>query len=528
MIKSLGLMALFLCVFGAQAQYQFHLLNQSVEHRLGAQGAYGLEIDKHTAIRPLVDDKQYSPNSENNNTFKNWLKRKIFEEHLVDLQTDDFQLTVDPLVNLQLGDANDANGLQWVNTRGFHIEGRIGKDFSFYTSFRESQADFPAYIRSFVGYRTVVPGQGRARVFGDQGFDYSLAMGEVSYAPGRHFTFSAGQGKNFFGEGYRSMILSDVSTPYPFFRIQTKVWNIKYVNLWAQLYDVRPQVSQGNIFPKKYLSTHYLSYNITPRLNVSFYESIVMGDTAQQRGLDPAFFNPVIFYRPVEFAVGSGVGNALMGVGSSFKIKDGLMVYGQFTLDEFSFEDLIAGDGDWKNKYAGQLGVKAYNLLNVRGLFTRLEWNGARPYTYSHREPLTNYGHYGQGLAHPWGANFNEWVLQLAYQYKRWEFDFQLNTGQIGLDENGSNWGTDIYLSYNTRQRDKENRVAQGNSAQLFYTHLRVAFIVNPASGLKLETGVRYRSLRADNYSEKPFETGESTYVYGGLRTTFFNRYYDF
>ena len=150
-----------------------------------------------------------------------------------------------------------------------------------------------------------------------------MASGELTYTPDNIFSITLGQGRNFFGEGYRSMMLSDAAFNYPFLRIETTFWKVKYTNLWAQLYDVRPeaQLSTNGGYAKKYLSSHYLSINLTTRWNLSFFEAIVVGDTAQQEGVDISFFNPIIFYRPVEFAVGSQSGNALLGLGTSYKLS---------------------------------------------------------------------------------------------------------------------------------------------------------------------------------------------------------------
>ncbi|MDZ7846829.1 MAG: hypothetical protein U5L96_08690 [Owenweeksia sp.] len=190
----------------------------------------------------------------------------------------------------------------------------------------------------------------------------------------------------------------------------------------------------NDVFAKKYVASHYLSVNVTKRWNLSFFESIILGDTAQQRGIDVSFFNPIIFYRPVEFAVGSRSGNALLGFASSYKLADGLPLYGQFTLDEFNLEAFARQRGSWLNKYAWQLGLKYYDAFKIKGLFARVEYNGARPYTYAHRYPISNYGHYGQAMAHPWGANFHEALLHLIYQRDRWEVEARYHYGRMGLN----------------------------------------------------------------------------------------------
>ena len=533
MNKLFGFLLLFL-TFPLLGQYQYLRLNHIRNLRAAAE-LYDKEVDIHSSVGPwdtwemdsiddLLSEKWQSSLSFG---YKKWLWRKAFQEHLVDVSGRNFWLTADPIVNFQLG---DDQGLKYVNTRGFNVEGRLGKKFSFQSSFLENQAQFPDYVSSYIRYRNVVPGQGLQRTFRETGFDYGMASGQITYTPDEIFSITAGQGRNFLGEGYRSIFLSDAAFNYPFLRIETTFWKIKYTNLWAQLYDIRDaaRVRTDGGYSKKFLSSHYLSINISSRWNLSFFEAIVSGDTAQQNGIDLAFFNPIIFYRPVEFAIGSRTGNAHIGVASSYKLSDGLQAYGQFLLDEFILDRLLEGDGFWANKYAWQLGIKYYNTFGVEGLFTRLEYNGARPYIYSHRNVLTNYAHFGQPLAHPWGANFQEGLLQLVYQRRRWEIEARLHFGVMGLDTNNSNWGGDVYISSNDREMNTGNETGQGVKGSYSCVFLRTAWLVNPASGLKVEVGAQIRSLSAGSEGTTPFQPGNSSYIFMGLRTEFFNTYYDF
>ncbi len=515
------------------SQYQYRYQLNHLKNIRQQAFLYQKDLNVHTSIRPLdnweIDSLKPKVSFDRILLLKPWWHRKLFEENLVYINKSDFSLTIDPVVNFQLGAESGEDDFRYINTRGFIVEGRIGQKFTFYSSFLENQARFPLHVAEFIGNKGVVPGYNISRDFGDNGFDYGIASGEISYTPNRFFSFTLGQGRNFFGEGYRSMLISDVGFNYPFFRIETSFWKIKYVNLWAQLYDIRPEIENSGAYARKYLSSHYLSININKRLNLSFFEAIVIGDTLQQRGLDASFLNPVIFYRPVEFAVGSRQGNALLGFGASYKLFDFNQIYGQFVLDEFSFESLTNGQGSWVNKYGWQIGIKDYQTLGVKGLFTRLEYNAARPYTYSHKVVLTNYGHYNQALAHPWGANFHELILQSVFQYNRWELEWKLIYGARGLDTNNSNWGSELYISYQEREQDLNNEIAQGLRADFLYSLLRVGWMMNPATGLKIEAGWQYRGFINDiSVATSPFSSVTSHYFFAGLRTEFFNRYYDF
>jgi hypothetical protein len=454
---------------------------------------------------------------------------------LVKVEQDDFWFTIDPVMNFQVGkDFNSDYSYTYVNTRGFYIEGELGKEFSFQTAFYESQARFADYtsdwIREHKGVSGagIVPGQGLAKSFKTGGFDYPMAEAQLSYTPSKFFNFQFGTGKNFIGDGYRSMFLSDAGFNYPYFKINTTFWNIKYTNYWMWMQDVRPEVAmEGNVHQQKFVTVHHLSWNITDRINVGFYEAIVWADSTGKRGFDINYLNPIIFYRPVEFSLGSQGGNALVGFSTKIKLTNSLQLYGQAVLDEFTLSEVKASNGYWANKFAFQLGLNYYNAFGIENLQLKQEVNWARPYTFSHKEPLQNYGHFNQPIGHSWGSNFWESVSIIRYRYKRLFADAKIIYGKKGYDTADTNWGGDIYKSYQTRQQDYGNKIAQGNTGTLFFANLKGGYIVNPAINLKLFVDFTYRDFKI--IEETSFLKNSSGAIISfGIRTDLFNTYYDF
>src|SRR5690606_18528946 len=124
-------------------------------------------------------------------------------------------------------------------------------------------------------------------------------------------------------------------------------------------------------FATKYMGIHYLSYNITKRLNIGFFESVLWYNS-NDRGFDVNYLNPIIFYRAIEFSTGSRAGNALMGLSAKYKVTDDVAVYGQWIVDEFSSGAVFGGEKSWKNKQGYQIGAKYYNAFGVGNLFLRV------------------------------------------------------------------------------------------------------------------------------------------------------------
>ena len=368
-----------------------------------------LTQDYHTSFKPLVKSvvnfkKDIFLESESNS----WFNRKLFNEHLVIIDTQDYYFTASPIIHFELG-KEQSSGEKFKNTRGFLLEGSIGDRVSFQTSFMENQASFPNYIDIYVRKNLVIPGQGYKRDFKSDAFDYAMASGYVSIKPAKSFIIQFGHGKHFIGDGYRSLLLSDISFNYPFLRVQTNIGKIQYTNLYTEFQDIRNPLSYETGFAKKYMSSHHLSYNISKQFNISFYESVIwrINHAPGNNGFDFNYLNPIIFFRPVEYSINSP-DNVLMGLNAKYQVLEEAYVYSQFVLDEFSLTSMREGKNWWGNKYGYQLGIKSYNTLKISDLTFQAEYNIVRPYTYAHHNPSQNYAHYNQPLAHPLGANFDE------------------------------------------------------------------------------------------------------------------------
>lgn len=504
-------------------------LNHSYLH-LFSPNPHTLDNPSHTSIKSynnieiksLIDttlQKLYQPR-------KNWIARKLFNEHFINIESDDYQLTINPLVNLVLGQDNNVDDLVYVNTRGIQFQGRIGDKFTFYSDFHENQALFPQYIQDYRNQNVVIPGEGKSKSFGENGArDWGFATGLINYRPNKFFDFQFGQGKHFLGDGYRSLLLSDNAFTYPFLKITTSVWKLKYVNLFTQMSDIRARNTNGT-YVRKYVTSHYLSINLTKRLSVGLFESIIYEDSIGTRGYDINYLNPIIFYRPVEFAVGSENGNVLMGLNLKFKLTNTAHLYGQIILDEFKLDEIRARSGWWANKFGFQLGGKIYDFL-IPNLIVQSEVNMVRPYTYSHFNTFQNYAHYNQPLAHPLGANFVESVTHIAYRKNRIFGELEIMYASQGRDTLGSNWGTDVYRNYRDRNEDYGNEIGQGVNTKILYTDLKIGYLFNPKTNLRFQIGFTYRQFSPE-VEVGDLKRNTTKYFYAGLSTNLTNRYHDF
>ena len=499
--------------------------------------------NSHTASKPFVYEEvsnYYDFQGQKDAVMKqkeSLLARKLWNEHFVRYQAKDYWFTIDPIFDLEVGKDTEAEfSSTYNNTRGIYIQGGLGQTFSFYASIFESQGRFAEYFNQYAesirgaDEVAIVPGRGIAKRFKKDSYDYPVAEAYLSYSPIKILNVQFGHGKNFIGDGYRSLFVSDVASPSPFLKINTKFWKIKYTNTWMWLRDVRPQViDPEGAYLSKYMATHYLSWNATKRLNIGFFESIIWAKS-DNRGFDVNYLNPIIFYRAIEFETGQDAGNAILGISSKYKFSDNINVYGQLVIDEFAIDDVTGGDDSWRNKFGYQIGMKYYNAFKLKNLMLQAEYNRVRPYTYSHDTTVLNYGHNNQSMAHLWGANFSEFVLIGRYHFRRWFGNAKIVVGTRGLDFNDGvdnfSYGGDIYRNYNDRPSDTGVKLGQGNKTTSFFANLQAGYLVNPTTNLKLFADVTLRNFDPDVQTAAAFESN-TVWFNIGLRTDLFNWYFD-
>jgi lipopolysaccharide/colanic/teichoic acid biosynthesis glycosyltransferase len=519
----------------ADGQSQVLPLEHQLATRLG-RILYSSNADIHTSVQPFelsdfngVSDydslfyiaRGYGMRAD---TSASLLSRKVFSEHLYDDREEDYRIVFDILPDASLGNDFDGRHRVWNDTRDFLCEGAIGSKFSFRTEYFESQSRFPSYLDTFISKNFVIPGQGYKRTYGSTAHDYGYATGHISYSPSKYFNFQLGHGKNFIGDGYRSMLLSDAAFDYPYLKITTNFWKIKYVNLWAQFQDIGSTHHYfDRAFTKKFGVFHYLDINLSRRVSIGLYEAIIWrnSDSLGYRGFDVNYLNPIIFFNPVEFSIGSP-DNSLMGLNLRWKIFSQSALYAQILIDEFSFWEYVHNNGYWGNKYGLQLGGKTFALFGIEDLSFQTEINVASPYTYSHFDRVSNFGHYNQSLAHPLGANFYESVSIAGYRWNRYELRAQFNWARFGADSNGVNYGSDIFKSYDTRVENYGTFIGQGVSSKVVYADLRIGYVLNPLTNLKIEVGAAFRRQTTESAKD------DSMVLMLGLRGSFRNLYYDF
>lgn len=446
-----------------------------------------------------------------------------------------FEIELAPRINTtgyyEVGDAN-----------GTAVESSVGAAvFADYANKVKFSADVIAGYNEPVSYMSVitdslhaVPGYSYANRQG--GFGYHQSTINLAWRPSKVVELNAGRGKHFIGEGYRSLFLSDYAPNYNFLRADITAWRIKYMLLYTQMRSSLGFPDKFYGVQNKYATMHYLSLNITKWWSVGAFEAVVWEseDSAQIRQVDINYLNPIIFFRPVEYSLGSS-DNSLLGFSSTIRPAKGLTLYGQVMIDEFIVKEVfapinakISSDSTIKtawygNKQAVQLGIKVHEPFGWKHSTILAEFNVLRPYIYSHGNSNQSYTHMTQPLAHPLGANAIEWVAVAAWQPKDvWHFSLRSTYSRKGYTTSTRNMGEEPMISSSFLINSPEKHgyyLLQGKIVDVANVRVDAAYTLVERWNLRVESSLHYRVERSSSHMLGAF-------IFGfGLRTALWNDY---
>lgn len=526
----LGLTVLLLCGSSMRSQNdpqaQNVFINQDMQQSIDQWNIKHPDLRFHSGFKPYLSAtlENFSDTAVEflHYPVKNFFPGKTFNEGPD--KHNQYNIQALPLIDLQAG--YDMLGSRFVSETfgGAHAKININNDFTFAITAIGGRLSYPGFIDTSIQTTGLIPGLGRAYKNSDGSYNFSNLTGYLSYSPNKTFNFQLGKDKHFIGDGYRSLLLSDFSNNNPYFGINANIWRIQY-NVWySWMQDFSRYDGSQKSLQNKFGTFHHLSFNALKELNISFFENVVWQgtDSNRVRTFDVNYLNPVVFYRPQEYSVGSS-DNSMMGLTITGKLFGCLKLYTQAVADEFFLKEIRARKGWWANKQGWQFGAKYINAFKVKGLTLQAEYNEVRPYTYSHGSVQQNYSNYGAALAHPFGANFKEYLGFVSYRANRWMLSVQGLSAVIGMDTLNSNLGQNIFLSYTTRPYDYGHKTTQGNKRRLMQSDIRFTYYVLPKLNLRLELGYIQRSISDDLGYEL-----QSPYFYLGLKTSIHQFYRDF
>lgn len=438
------------------------------------------------------------------------------DRDFIQYHTAGFRLYVNPVLYLNAGTDRYTTGtgtesqFLYRNGKGASLRGRVGQRLGIYADFTDTQVQYPEFTRQEIQRNGAVPSENNFKTTGTKGYDFLNARAYVTYTPTKYLRIKLGRDRAFWGNGYQSFVLSDHATDYYLLNLHLRVGKFEYQCLFNQMVDFIPNKPDVyGTYPKKYGAMHQLSFYPDRRIGITFMESTVYAPVLPngQRGVELQYFNPLIFYRSVEAALGSP-DNTFIGMAVKANILRHYQLYGQLLVDDYNFSERKNGAGWWGNKYGFQAGIKAIDLFNIETFDLQLEYNTARPYAFGHYNVSANYTHYGQLLGHPMGANFRETTLILRYMplpkfYTVLTLVYlQKGEDLAGLNSGGNPFRTNLTHDNGSPNPDYGNNILQGNLRTDQRVQFRVSYqpFVTP---LIFEAEAYYRRTKmTDTYTD--------------------------
>ena len=447
-------------------------------------------------------------------TFQSIVNKSFFSSFSDSISSCDSDTTKRFSVASKLFIIGSANKLDYSSTYlfGTSLIANVNNKITFTSHFDYLSGDHNLLIKEYLDSLLVFPVFGREK---------SRLQYNLKYLFNKFITIDFGKGKHFIGGGYRSLILSNEHSPYPYLKLSTEFGRVKYYNLYTTFLDIQ----NPNQNRKKHSSIHFLDFSLTENISIGIFEAVLWQakDENYNRGYDVEYLNPIIFYRPVEFSKHSP-DNVL--IGANFNVKMNIItLYGQVLLDDLNISRQKDSDeeysgGFFQNKFAYQVGIKT-SFKRFNGL---LEYNQAQPYTYAHKEPMQSYTHFNQSLAHPLGANFKELVALANYSKEKWKFSIKLTYAKVGLDSLYSHYGQNIFASDFDAQGNGDefsygNFNGQGVATQINTLHTELAYSFK---WLDVFGSVFYKNKKSDLLDQA------SLWYSVGLRTFPFSTFQDY
>ncbi len=451
--------------------------------------------------------------------------------NFLQLETQNFSLYVNPILQISFYDEKNNDRPVFQNTRGIEARGYIDQKVYFFTQILENQRNYLSYLEERIEEFGVLPGQGSIKKYNSsvikslKGYDFFTARAYFGFNPIKNLNLELGHGNHFIGNGIRSLLLSDYSHNYLYFKMNFKFGNFQYQSIFSETSPPPAINSPGYaVLPKKYVAVHYLGFKPNSWCEIGLFESVVY---KKENKFDLAYLNPLILYSTLE-NINSRSNNILLGLNMKFNIFRSVSIYGQLLTNEINPTKIVKSNGWWSKRTGSQLGIKYVNVLNADHLDIQFEYNAVMPYTYastdtssfSSSQTFANYSNFNQSLAHPLGANFKELLFIIRYKpTNRIYLQTKIINTIYGKDKKGENWGGNILLPFDNRQTDFGNYIGQGEKVMVKAINFDASYEFY--QNYFLDFQVMWRQTTIDTKRDQH-------YFGGGIRINIANIHYDY
>ncbi|OQX96617.1 hypothetical protein B6I21_00485 [candidate division KSB1 bacterium 4572_119] len=318
-------------------------------------------------------------------------------------------------------------------TNGFQIWGYLNNYLSFWVDVRDNK-EWGTKTYQMGNY--TLPGLGFVRSTSPDFIYHDETQAYIKLGF-KNLQLIYGKFDNFWGNGRTGgLILSDQATSYDQFKLEYKHKIFKFTSIYAQLIDYHFQ-TEDLLQQKKYMAAHRLEAAPWNWLNLGLSETVIF----KSRSFEPAYLNPVMFFRSAEHYLGSP-DNMMMGMDFKVTAIRNLKIYGELLIDDITTTKL--GTNWYGNKHGLLGGIYWAEPVWINNLDFAVEYVRIRPFTYTHEESI-QHTHYGTGMGHWVGPNSD--LLQFSFIYQpsmRLRLEGSFRSIRKGGNSTYKNFGGDI------------------------------------------------------------------------------------
>lgn len=484
------------------------------------QSCYEQKYCKNESFLSLKPFQKQIFSNEDTSSTQN-IKISFFKNNNLQINQKDLKINFNLLVDFNKTILKDSSSKYSQNTRGFNIYGFLGKNLFFYTEFYENQIYLLPYLDQKANQTLTILGQGVWKSFGNdqKGKDFNYATGFLWWKINNSLSIQVGQSKLFYGFGYRSLLLSDNASAFPFIKFSGDFGKIQYNVIYTELENFHTKYYF--VHNKKHATFLILNYKPTNFMEIGFFESTLWqtSDFSTYRNHFPfLFFVPFPIAKELVYGLNSNH-NINLGLNVGFFLKNYASIYSQTIIDNISKEE-------FKNRFGIQTGIKIYDLFFYKipkmQLYVQSEYNACRPYTYTSNITNMSYTHLNEAIASPLGADFKEFLVLSYLSFYRFSFSFQFNNIITSSDTNTSNNGANILLNNTTATNTNLSTIANQIQTKIKYFSAQISFTINKSNNLQIFSEITQREF--NNY----LENKKNIFITFGVKNRIKNTYKDF
>lgn len=368
-----------------------------------------------TSAKPFIDShlqtckSEYLPANAPLQSGKNWFYRKFLKEDFFIRQSEKYFLILNPIIDLSIGVESNKRIL-YNNTRGITASARLSKYFAFHSEVYENQFRLPLHVDAVMSQNYSMPSIGAARPYKTTDWDIFHGAAYFNCEINANHLISLAYGKQFIGDGYRSLLHSDVSPAYPYVRyiFHSARWQIERTT--AVYLNALREKTYTFASPKKLSSMTLVSFSPNKNVSLSIFESTIWNspDSVQRFKLFAGMLNVI----PLINTLLSPNAERLNSIiGANIRCNFGtLAIYSQIACRNVVYE---------RKRPAVQLGVKYFDAFRVKSLYFQAEINNlpANYATYE-RNRWINSTHISQSLTVPNENIGTEAIIIGAYSWR--------------------------------------------------------------------------------------------------------------